>query len=82
MKQRTPAQVMLDVADAAYWFGARRSTIGDIDKPGAYYDRLPQETKDILKNLKSEDISNQVLSALLQCGQPESPASRIRNFRV
>lgn len=58
-----PGRVMMEVADSWFVFGMT----GYFPKPGQAYARLPDETREILKGLKSEDIANVRVPEWMRC---------------
>lgn len=72
---RKPGLVMLDVAENAQfstisWIGPDGQILDcyrnkEHLKPGWYYTQLPQVIRDILKDLKSDDIKNARVDGIL-----------------
>lgn len=70
---KTVKQVFLDVAERAFIDGIIRDPFicRESDKPGWFYqNKLSDEEKECLKNLKAEDIQSP-LQKMLHFGQPE-----------
>jgi len=52
----TPVETLLEVGECAFWKGQKDNEFRRPVKVGEFYNNLPEEIKEKLKNLKSDDL--------------------------
>lgn len=78
MKQKSIESLFLDVCDKAMWDGAnklgsfcsiRREREHPCTKPGYFYNKLPEDVKERLKNELKSEHTQTPLAIMISCGQ-------------
>lgn len=57
-------QSFFEITESAYWKHFLRDRRRHLGKPGEHFDALPEETKELLRKLKSSDIANVRIDAI------------------
>lgn len=54
---KSPNTVLIETAERAFWQGHfLKGNRRDPGKPGEFFEKLPEEEKEALRNLKSDDV--------------------------
>lgn len=55
---KNPNATLIETAERAFWQGqSLKGNRRDPGKPGEFFNNLPEEEKEALRNLKSEDVN-------------------------
>ncbi len=78
MGERTPKDALRDACYKALWWGAQRR---EANKPGAVIESLPEEDRQLLKELSPEDFQTMWRGIILEEPFFGSPAWKAKEFK-